>query len=405
MSTVTRTISVARTLLDGLPLLRHRPIQRGERWVYSAGFNVSHPLADTSRIDSELDDLVRLSTAGARVAILAHQGSYRAGTARSLDFVGRYMEERLGKPIPYVPDLQAPDALQRVNCLCDGDIALMGNTRLLEGEEAGDPQLASLFARFGDQVAVGGFSKAHREHASNVGILRHLPGFAAQRLVSELQALEPWAGPDDERYSVAILGGLKLEKIEPGFLNFAHSYDLVIPGGAVLNALLAARGYDIGESNIGECMEAARSAVELLHGDCRAEIHLPDEVIVAPAHTLDRNAVRTVRVQDGVPEGYAIVDFVISQQVAGRLSRLRGGGRAVLAGTPGLYSAGFCNATDALLGAIAEPGVEALLLGGDTASELPWSGRVSTGGGSALVFLATGSCPVLSALTESEQLP
>lgn len=403
MSTAIRNSFPVSALLERLPQLRCREIQRGERWVYSAGFNVSYPLRDTSRIDCELDDLARLSAAGARVAVLAHQGSHRAGTARPLDFVARYMERQLGRAVSYVPNLLGPESLQRVDRLRDGEIALVGNTRLLAGEEAGDPRLAALFAEFGDQVAVGGFSKAHREHASNVGILRHLPGFAAQSLVKELRALEPWAGAADGRYSVAVVGGLKIEKLVPGLVDFSHAYDLVIPGGAVLNALLAARGYDIGKSEVGECREAAESVAALLEGESRAEIHLPGEVIVAPALAPDPSSARTVCVEDGVPAGYAIVDFVLGQETAERLGRLRDGGRAVLAGTPALYSAGFRNATDALLKALAAPGVDALLLGGDTKSELPWSGRVSTGGGSALVFLATGSCPVLSALTESEQ--
>jgi phosphoglycerate kinase len=403
MSTAIHNSSSVSALLECLPQLRCRQIQPGERWVYSAGFNVSYPLRDASRIDCELDDLARLSAAGARVAVLAHQGSHRAGTARPLDFVARYMERQLRRTVSYVPDLLGPESLRWVNRLQDGEIALVGNTRLLAGEEAGDPQLAALFAEFGDQVAVGGFSKAHRQHASNVGILRHLPGFAAQSLVEELRALEPWAGTDEGRYSVAVVGGLKIEKLVPGLVDFAHAYDLVIPGGAVLNALLDARGYDVGASEVGECREAAESVVPLLEGECRAEIHLPDEVIVAPAHALDPGSARTVRVEDGVPAGYAIVDFVLGQQTADCLSHLRDGGRAVLAGTPALYSAGFLNATDALLKALSAPGVDTLVLGGDTTSELPWSGRVSTGGGSALVFLATGSCPVLSALTESEQ--
>lgn len=406
MSTAIHNSSSVSALLERLPQLRCRQIQPGERWVYSAGFNVSYPLRDTSRIDCELDDLARLSAAGARVAVLAHQGSHCAGTARPLDFVARYMERRLCRAVSYVPDLLGPESLQRVDRLRDGEIALVGNTRLLAGEEAGDPQLAALFAEFGDQVAVGGFSKAHREHASNVGILRHLPGFAAQSLIEELRALEPWAGADDEgRYSVAVVGGLKIEKLVPGLVDFARTYDLVIPGGAVLNAVLAARGYDVGASEVGECRGAAESVVPLLEEESRAEIHLPGEVIVAPAHAPDPGSARTVRIEDGVPAGYAIVDFALRQQTAECLGRLRHGGRAVLAGTPALYSAGFLNATDALLKALSAPGVDTLVLGGDTTSELPWSGRASTGGGSALVFLATGSCPVLSALTESEQRP
>jgi phosphoglycerate kinase len=77
-------------------------------------------------------------------------------------------------------------------------------------------------------------------------------------------------------------------------------------------------------------------------------------------------------------------------------------GRAILAGTPGLYVSGYRRASTTVLAALgAAPGVDAILLGGDTNAELPWEGARSTGGGAALHFLARGSCPILDALRRS----
>lgn len=389
--------------LKHVPRLRERQITPGERWVYSAGFNVSEPIRDTLRIDCELADLEYLARAGARVAILSHQGSQSAGTAQPLGFAAEYLQRRLGRRVSYVDDPLCAAAYDQVCQLSDGELALVGNTRMLAGEETGDAELARALARFGDNVAVGGFSKAHRAHASNVVILDYLPGFAADSLFNELNVLAPWAEQDDACYSVAVLGGLKREKIDLGFLNFARRYDFVLPGGAVLNALLAACGYDVGDSALGECAASARAAAALLHGDARAEIHVPREVVIAPRSAPAVSHARRVAIEDGVPRGYAIVDFVIERWAVDRLKRLRDGGRAVLAGPPALYSAGFREATDVVLSALAADHVRALLLGGDSAAELPWSDHVSSGGGSALLFLATGSCPVLSALTRREQ--
>jgi phosphoglycerate kinase len=384
---------------EGVPLLRDRPIAPGERWIYSAGFNVEPDLVSTSRIDCELNDLDQLSAAGARIAILAHQGSHREGTARHLDFVAEYLERRLGRSIAYLPDPLVPETLSGLERLEYGAISVVGNTRLLSGEEAGDPGLACLLARLGDSVAIGGFSKAHRAHASNVGLLRHLPGYAASSLVEELTGLVPWGGTEEGRLSVAALGGLKREKIDPGLTGLAQHYDVVIPGGAVLNALLATFGYEIGASHVGECMDAADAAAELVRRDCRAEVHFPEEVVVAPVGDLHPGAARTIRVDQGVPAGHAIVDFEIRPATADRI-RCLVGGRALIAGPPGLCAVGFQRASAPLLEAMAQPGVDGLLLGGDTTRELSWDGPVSAGGGSALLFLATGECPVLTALSD-----
>ncbi len=389
--------------LAGVPLLREQRLGAGQLWLYSAGFNVGPELADTTRIDSELGDLARLAAAGARVVLLAHQGSRRERTAHSLEYLAGYLEGRLRRPVEYLADPLGPGAAARLARLGDGEIVVAGNTRLLDGEESDDPALARELAGLGERVAVGGFSKAHRAHASNVGLLRHLPGCAADSLVAELVGLEPWR-LTGERFSVAAVGGLKAEKIDPGFLGFAQSWDLVIPGGAVLNALLAARGHEVGDSDLGGCRRAAAAAAALVERGCRADVHLPERIVIAPLAERRPERARTIAVEEGVPAGHAIVDFELRPETATRLRRLREG-RMILAGPPGLYAAGFRRATAPLLEAMAAPGVEALLLGGDSVAELPWDGPVSAGGGSALVHLSGGELPVLAALAASGGRP
>jgi phosphoglycerate kinase len=381
----------------GVALLRDRLVRAGERWIYSAGFNVGTELADTTRIDTELADLARLADAGARVAVLSHQGSHRAGTARPIGYIARYLSRRLGRPVRYVEENTTQDAVRAAENLACGEIALFGNTRAHSGEESNDPVLAAAFARLGNAVAVGGFSKAHRANASNVGILARLPGYAADSLVGEIAALAPWADVD-ERYSVAVLGGVKPEKTLIGLENLTNTYDLVIPGGVVLNTLLTVLGHDVGRSELGEeperCTEVARRVFGRVN---RAELHIPEHVTVADPDDPLWTA-RTVPVSEGVPTDYAIVDFDLAPWATGRLKRLAGGGRALIAGTPSRYRDGFGHAVDAMLTAFAAPRVRALLLGGDTVAELPWNGPVSGGGGSALAYLADGTCAVIEAL-------
>ena len=390
------------TLLDDIRLLCDAPITPGSRWIYSAGFNVPRHSLSLGRIRSEVADLTRLAEAGARVAVLSHQGG-TPQSASHLDHVARQVAQMLDRPVGYLHTAVGPLARHVAQSMRPGEIVLFGNTRHQPGEQRNDPALAAHFAALGDAVAVGGFSKAHRSHASNVGILSHLPGFAASSLIDEVERLAPWAAPDTGRYSVAVLGGVKPEKVEIGLLHLVDRYDLVVTGGMVLNALLTGLGAPIGGSELGSSPDSGVAAAPaVLARSCRAELYIPQQVLVARRPGLSGTPARLVTVGDEIGMDEMIVDFVPGPWLLDRLDRLaRDGGRALLAGPPGRYREGFRESSDMLLRALAAPGVQSLLLGGDTVGELPWSGPSSTGGGSALTLLATGSCAVVEALRKA----
>ncbi|MDY0811181.1 phosphoglycerate kinase [Kitasatospora purpeofusca] len=386
-------------------LADHTPAP-GERWIYSAGFNAGPALADTGRIDVELADLARLSDAGARVALLSHQGSAKDGSARHLDYLADHLSRRLGRPVRYLPENTTARARAWARELSPGEIALFGNTRLDPGEERGDPELARTLAGLGDRVAIGGFSKAHRRHASNTGLLDHLPGWAAAGLVGEARALDPWAagtgvgsgsgdgngGGVGDGPSVAVLGGVKPEKTLIGLRGLTRTHHLVIPGGVVLNTLLAVTGHRIGRSELGSDPEGcARAAREVLARTGGAGIHLPRVVLAAGPD----GTVRQLPIDRGVPDDHAIVDFEVQP---GAIELLRRAGRVLVAGTPGRHAEGNRHAAAAVLAARAHAPGGTLLLGGDTVAELPWDGPRSTGGGSALQYLVEGTCTVFEAL-------
>lgn len=384
------------TLLAGIPRLGRQTITPGQRWIYSAGFNVGSELTSTARIDSELADLERLAESGARVAVLSHQGSHRDGSAASLEHATEHLARRMNRSVRYFPENTSDEAVRVSRSMHPGDIVVFGNTRHHAGEEQGDAALAYRFSRLGDQVAVGGFSKAHRAHASNTGLLEYLPGFAADSLVTEARFLSAWAGERPEACSAAILGGRKPEKTLIGLVHFAEICDLVIPGGVVLNTVLRALGHDVADSDLGTkpaaCLDAARKVL-VASGD--VQLHVPRTVWVAPADRTTPRAARLVAIEDGVPDGHAIVDFALEPWAAELLGKTR---RTILAGTPSRYLDGHREASDTILAALTPVADTTLLLGGDTVAELPWSGPAATGGGSALELLATGMCAVLDAL-------
>ena len=389
--------------------LQDREITPGERWVYSADFNISlqgQALRSTSRIDVEVADARHILKGGGRVLFLAHQGRYKDSDTEDLDYVVPYLREVLGVEVCYFPENATPGAEEFSRQIRPGTAAVMGNTRKHPGEEQNDPSLAQRFSLLGDYAAIGGFGKAHRAHASNVGILSHLPGYITESQLREMECLAPWAGAQEEEFFLAVLGGTKREKITIGLDGFLQTYDGIIPGGIVLNTILKVKGYAIGDSLIEDSGRAfERETKEMLQRENRGTIYLPERVIIAGRNGEQFSDVRLVGIDEGVPEGSMIVDYVLPPTALASLERMVAErGRLLLAGTPGIVTAGFSQATQPLIEMMRRNKDKCIVVGGDSAAELGYDGPTSVGGGSALYFVAHGTTPIIDALLLNRRL-
>lgn len=388
--------------------LANQKIAKGEKWIYIADFNVKHKgaeLKSTDRVDSEMEDAKQIIAAGGNVLFLAHKGRFKDNDTEDLDYLTPYLAKKLGCEVTYCKENNTPAAVDFVKALKPGTAAIMGNTRKHQGEEKNDAALAEQFAKLGQKVAVGGFGKAHRAHASNAGILAFIPGFATRSQLAEMRQLAPWAGKGTGAVSVAVLGGVKKEKITTGLSGFAGTYDVIIPGGIVLNTVLKVKGYAIGASLIADEGKTFEKDVQkVMASPNGAKVVIPAKVIVAKSQDGKFTDVKEVAVTAGVPDGYMIVDYIIPEAGLKALDRLvTEKGRLILAGTPGIYTAGFKLATEAVVERMKKNKANCVVLGGDTAAEVKFDGPMSTGGGSALHFVAYGTTPVYDALVVNKK--
>lgn len=384
--------------------LEDRSVEKGERWIYSAGFNVKPDLKSTERIDEELEDIKQIAESGGIVIILSHQGRLADGDVRHLDFVADYLSKNLGQKVEYFTENTTKKASKFVKSLKPGQIAIMGNTRFHKGEEKNNLKLAKKFSKLGDFIAVGGFSKAHRKNASNVGILNYKPGYITRSSIKEMKLLEPWSGKKDE-YSVAILGGVKKEKITTGLVGFSEIYDFIIPGGIVLNTILKVKGYEVGDSVIQDNGKTFEGYIQkVLDGKNGNKIYIPSEVFIAKKVNGRFKDSKLICIPENIPNGYGIVDFILDEKAEKILEKtVNCGGRILLAGTPTLYKHGFKTATDQCLYYLERPEVKSIILGGDSITEIPSKRTKSSGGGSSLEFLCTGTTVVYEALKKNKQ--
>jgi phosphoglycerate kinase len=212
-------------------------IKEGDMFLYSSDFN-----GGLNKADIEIESLRRISECGGVAVILAHKGRYKKGDTPHLNEFAEYLSKRLKRYVHYYSYNNTRSAIIYSGSLGNGGIAIMGNTRMNEGEEENSSGLARQFADLAlkndknAKLVIGGPGKAHRKNASNYAIQDFMPACAAPSLINEMTAIEPWAGKSGI-YSVAVLGGVKGEKIKDGLVGFANSYHKIILGGIVLNSV------------------------------------------------------------------------------------------------------------------------------------------------------------------------
>jgi phosphoglycerate kinase len=102
---------------------------------------------------------------------------------------------------------------------------------------------------------------------------------------TELASLGQLLG-DPHRPFVAILGGAKPETKLPVIEHLLDRADRILLGGVMATTFLKARGMEIGRSRVGDDVEGARRLLDAAES-ARAELFLPDDVVVAEAPRAD----------------------------------------------------------------------------------------------------------------------
>ena len=235
-----------------------------------ARLDINSPIDGNKRIKNEnrlnmcLPTLRTLREAGAKVAIMAHQGD-------SLDYqnlipLAEHAEKltaKLGWEVPHIDDPCGPAAQAAVKALRPGEMVLLGNLRYLAEEIStfenavkltpaamASTWLVRSLAPLAEAYVNDAFSAAHRSSPSMVGFQEILPSAAGRLFFEEVSALDKvMNGP--RRPCVFLLGGAKISDAF-GMLGEVlgnGSADAVLTGGVTANVFLAASGVDLGAAN------------------------------------------------------------------------------------------------------------------------------------------------------------
>ncbi len=367
-------------------------------------------LEDDNRIVQVLPTIRELLEKRAKVVIIAHQGRPGDWDYCPLDQHARALSEHLGMDVAYVDDLYGEQAKKAIRSMAAGSGIVLKNVRDMECEQEkramedhARSDLVQNLAPLADYYVSDAFGAAHRAHCSLIGFQAVLPSAAGRLLEKELTALgEVFDQP--KRPCVFVLGGSKFTdsiKVIDRVLN-KNIADWVILVGLSANALLKARGVDLGQASedilmkefTEENLEAARN---LLH-EKGNKILLPHDVAV------DFNGKRQeIKVGD-LPSEYPIMD-VGSHSTAKFAKVVHGAGTVFMSGPAGVFEREeFSLSTKELMNAAVSGHAFTVIGGGHTVSAAEKFGLfdrfsyVSTGGGALETYLLGKPMPVVEAL-------
>ncbi|NLF11291.1 MAG: phosphoglycerate kinase [Anaerolineaceae bacterium] len=373
-------------------------------------------LADDNRIRKSVPAIRELAEAGARTAILAHQGDTE--DYRSLVSLAPHAErlaELLGRPVGFVADVCGPAAIARIRALQSGELVLLDNVRYLTEEVSTfvnyvklTPQdmagtwLVRGLAPLADLFVCEAIAAAHRSAPSLVGLAEALPAAGGRLFVDELKALtrikESPAQP-----CVYLLGGSRIADAFSMMEQVLHqgTAHRVLTGGLTGEVMLMALGRCLGERTEGLIRD---KGLEPFVARARSLLETYGERILYPSDfAVDRDGRVEIGVEE-LPAAELLVD-IGSETVARYVAEIEQAATIFVNGPAGIYEQrASAEGTRALWTAVADAPGYSVIGGGDSVAAAGQfgvrerMGYVCTAGGGMVRFLSGQELPVVEAL-------
>ena len=387
---------------------------RGQRVLTRVDFNVpldaKQRVTDNNRVRQALSTIRRIVEQGGRAVLMSHLG--RPGGEQvpelSLRPVAEELSRLLGTSVTLAPDCVGAEVEAQVQALQDGEVLLLENLRYHKAETKNDPEFCRQLAKLGDVYVNDAFGTAHRAHASTAGVVKFLPIAALGYLIrKELDFLGGLLENPRQPY-VAVLGGAKISDKLKVIENLMERVQALVIGGGMANTFLAAQGFALGDSLVDdESLDLAAGLVEQARNR-GVLLHLPTDGVLAQALKPDVET-KTVALQDGVPEGWKLLD-IGPQTLAAYKSVVQNAKTVFWNGPLGVFeilpfAAGTVGVAQALAQATAG-GAVTVVGGGDSAAAVQQSGlaehvsHISTGGGASLEFLEGRELPGVTVIPD-----
>lgn len=360
----------------------------GKKILLRVDFNVpikKGKITDDFRIKKSLPTINYLREKGAKIILVSHIENEETP---SLKPVFEYLL-KTGLKISFVEDFTKKDGEKVLESMKNGDIVLLENIRIFEGEKKNDLMFAKKLSSLAEIYVNDSFSVSHRSHASIVGVPKFLPSYAGLLFEDEVKNLLLALKPPHP--FIFILGGAKFETKIPLIEKFLKIADKIFVGGALANDLFKAKGSAVGKSLV------SGTHIDFSNIISNNKIILPGDLTVK---TKNGQVIKNI---NEVGDEDIIVD--VGSKTISNFSKLIEDAKFILWNGPlGLYEDGFKKGTLGLAKVIADSDATSIIGGGDTTAaiaELKNEDKfsfISTGGGAMLDFLANETLPGIKAL-------
>lgn len=374
-------------------------------------------LKSTARIEACAPTLKEISDAGARLVVMAHQGS-------DIEYENFYntrphakvLAGLLGKEVKWIDDVCGPAAREAIGSLREGEILLLDNVRFcaeeqtlfemkleLTHEQQAKTQVVSKLAPLGDLYVCDAFGAAHRDQPTLCGFEQVMPSAMGRLFEKEYvvisELMESPAQP-----CVFVLGG---SKISDAFIMMETVLgkgvaDKVLTGGLVGNILLHATGHDIGRGSVDFIY--AKNYEDYIPKAKSLYDKYSDRIVLPLDLGYVEGGERRECPLGAVPSEISAVD--IGSETIKLYEDLIAGAKTVFVNGPmGVFEEEPSEAgTKAVFEALADTGAYTVVGGGDSVAAArkygvtDKLGYLCTGGGALIRFLTGVELPVVKAL-------
>jgi phosphoglycerate kinase len=320
----------------------------------------------------------------------------------SLAPVAKRLGRLLEKEVTLTPDCIGKKTLKIVEAMKPGGVVLLENLRFHPEEEKNSEEFGRKLGRLADVYINDAFATAHRAHASNVSVVKHVKKSGAGLLMKKELGYFKMAMDKPMRPLVAIIGGKKvLDKV--GLLSsLCEKVDKLIIGGGMALTFFKALGYEVGKSYAeNKALDEARAVIKKAQKK-KIKLYLPVDFVVADR--FHPSAETKVVTYQEIPASWMALD--IGPSTVTLFSEAMQNAKTIIWNGPmGVYEMdAFSRGTLAMVSNVANSYALTIVGGGDTdvavhrAGEFVKMSYISTGGGAFLELLQRNDLPGIAAL-------
>lgn len=377
-------------------------------------------IVNENRIDKSIPTIKKLTDAGAKLVVMAHQGdTLDYQNLISLKEHTGKISQKIGKEVHFIDDVAGPAARERIKNLKQGEILLLDNLRYLteevstfedyvklSPEEMTHTYLVRNLASLFDFYVNDAFAAAHRSSPSMVAFQELLPSAAGVLYDREVSTLTKVL-KEPKRPCVFLLGGAKISDAF-GMMRKVlaeGSADYVLATGVTALIMHMALGKKVGsptekfisDRGLGKFVEPAKEYLK----------NYPDKLFYPLDFGVDDGGKRGEVTTDELPVEKQIID--IGPKTIGKYKKIiEKAGTIFVNGPAGIYEQEIgAYATKELWRIIGKAKGYSVIGGGDTVAsatclgDLSKIGYVCTGGGALIRFLSGMKLPLVKAMKKS----